>query len=54
LLFTLSPDAAKRLLRKKPRHFYPIGEITPGKQGLRLVDRNGKEKSVVLKGYRHF
>lgn len=53
LLFTVSPGAAKRIL-KRNYGFFPIGEITEIRYGLRLVDKQGREKSPQLKGFRHF
>lgn len=54
LLFTLSRNEARRLLKKNPLHFKPIGEITDKRRGLRLVDKKGKENILQPKGFRHF
>ncbi len=54
LLFTLSREEAKRILRKKLANFKPIGEITEQKFGLRLIDKKGREKKITLKGFAHF
>lgn len=54
LLFTMSCKEAKRLMAKDPSHFRPIGEITEKKYGLKLVDKEGKEKAVSPKGFTHF
>jgi len=50
LLFTMPADRLKML----PKGFYPIGEISHGKEGITLVDSSGKKKRVSLKGYTHF
>jgi thiamine-monophosphate kinase len=54
LLFTLSPHDAKKLFRKHPLGFKVIGEIVDAAYGLKLFDKNNREKIVKLKGYRHF
>lgn len=54
LLFTMSPEEAKRLLGKKPTLFKSIGEIVDKKYNLRLVDKKGREKIIKPKGFRHF
>lgn len=54
LLFTLSPSWAKKLVGKKDSRFRCIGEITDKKYGLRLVDKNGREKDLKPKGFTHF
>lgn len=51
LLFTVSPKAANRLLKKKV--FRPIGEITQD-PGLRLIDKRSRERPITPKGYAHF
>lgn len=54
LLFTLSPLEAKRVLKKNPFLFQPIGEIAKKKYGLRMVDKRGREKIIRARGFRHF
>ena len=54
LLFTLSPHDTKKLFRKHPLGFKVIGEIVDAAYGLKLFDKNNREKIVKLKGYRHF
>jgi thiamine-monophosphate kinase len=54
LLFTLSRNKAKRLLRNNPMHFKPIGEITDKIYGLRLIDKRGRQHKITPKGFRHF
>jgi len=55
LLFTLSYDEAQKLLQQKRANlFKPIGEIIDKKQGLRLVDKRGREKIIKPGGFRHF
>lgn len=50
LLFTMPADKLKML----PKDFYPVGEISSGKEGITLVDSSGKRKRVKPKGYTHF
>ncbi|MFH1202362.1 MAG: thiamine-phosphate kinase [Candidatus Omnitrophota bacterium] len=54
LLFTASRSEAKKIIQKRPLSFKPIGEIFDKRFGLRLVDKNGKEKIIQPKGFRHF
>ena len=55
LIFTMPHSQAKRLLqRERASIFKPIGEIVKGKMGLRLIDKQGREKIVKPKGFRHF
>ncbi|MDD4939135.1 MAG: thiamine-phosphate kinase [Candidatus Omnitrophica bacterium] len=54
LIFTMSAAEAKKLFRAKPDWISLIGEITDQASGLRLLDKNGKEKAVRPKGFRHF
>jgi len=54
LLFTLSAPEAKRLLRKKEKLFKPIGNIVSADYGLRLIDKNSREKIIKPRGFRHF
>jgi thiamine-monophosphate kinase len=54
LLWTLPRNQAQKLLIKKLGNFSPIGEIISQKQGLRLIDKRGKEKPLAIKGFRHF
>ena len=53
LLFTLSVKEARRLLQKS-KDFMPIGKIVRQKPGLRLVDKQGREKKLKPEGFRHF
>ena len=53
LLFTLSRKEGEKLLKRNTR-FYPIGEISAKKGGLRMVDKKAREKSIVPGGFRHF
>lgn len=53
LLFTLSPQKAKKLLATKEFPFYRIGEIDDGK-GLRLRNKEGQIKVFSNKGFQHF
>lgn len=58
LLFTLSPQEAKRLLRAKPEGIRialtQIGQIRDKKLGVRLITREGREKVFGEVGFRHF
>lgn len=54
MLFTASRSEAKKIIQKRPLSFKPIGEIFDKRFGLRLVDKNGKEKIIQPKGFRHF
>ncbi|MCU0652113.1 MAG: thiamine-phosphate kinase [Candidatus Omnitrophica bacterium] len=54
LLFTMSRTQAKKLLLKQSRAFYPLGEITGKIGSLKLIRKNGKEKNIEKKGFRHF
>lgn len=54
LLFTMPERSAEKLLKIRPKDFTPIGRITDRRLGLRLIDKKNKEKSISLKGFRHF
>lgn len=54
LLFTLSSRQAKKLSKKNPLQFKPIGEIMDKRYGLKLIGKNSKELNIALKGFRHF
>lgn len=54
LLFTMPPGDAGKLLRRKDPLFSPIGEIVDRSRGLKLIDKNGKVKTLAVKGFRHF
>ncbi len=54
LLFTLSQQEAKRLYAKAVSGFKPIGEIVERSQGLRLIDKKGRENVITPGGFRHF
>jgi len=54
LLFTMPQDQAKRLFAKGLTNFKPIGEIRHKKYGLRLLDSQGREKIIKVKGFQHF
>ncbi len=58
LLFTMRPGEAQRLIRdhsakKGKAEIFVIGEITGKKQGMRLIDRNGRASRLKVMGYRH-
>lgn len=54
LLFSLSVKEARRLMAPKFNIFHPIGHITGKKQGLHLIDKNGCDRVIKPRGYRHF
>lgn len=54
LLFTMPKKEAERLLRKKPKFFKAIGEVKNKKYGLRLIDKNNRERIPNPKGFQHF
>lgn len=57
LLFTISASGARKLLKKWKNKKAPItivGEIIRGKQKVELVDKFGKIKKLIPKGYEHF
>ncbi|MDI6605730.1 MAG: thiamine-phosphate kinase [Candidatus Omnitrophota bacterium] len=54
LLFTLPLEEARRLIRKKMKFIRPIGEIRARSYGLRLIDKNNREKILEPRGFRHF
>ncbi len=54
LLFTLSKEEAKKLLKDNPLRFNLIGEIVQRKYGLKLIDRKGRERTIQVKGFQHF
>lgn len=54
LLFTLSPQEAKKLVLKRLPGYKPIGQIMGKGYGLKIVDRSGKEKAAKPRGFRHF
>ncbi|MDD2689429.1 MAG: thiamine-phosphate kinase [Candidatus Omnitrophica bacterium] len=54
LLFTLSRSDARKLLNKKDSRFRCIGQITAKKYGIRLIDKNGRERNLKPRGFTHF
>ena len=54
LLFTLSRKEARKLFKKRPVEFKPIGEIMPKKYGFKLIDRKERSLNIIPKGFRHF
>ncbi len=54
LLFTVSRDQAKKIIKNKRYRFSIIGEIMPKAFGLRLVNRKFEYAPVKTKGFRHF
>ena len=56
LLFTLSPNEARRLFRSKnklKRLFSPLGVITEG-GGIVLINSKGKQNKILPRGFVHF
>jgi thiamine-monophosphate kinase len=54
LLFTMPRKEAGKLIALRPGVFHPIGYITDKKSGLRLIDRNCRERVIIPRGYKHF
>jgi thiamine-monophosphate kinase len=55
LLFTVSAEDGRALLKERPARFFLVGEITGRQFGFKLIDKNGREKALaVSSGYRHF
>jgi len=54
LLFTMPPQEAARLIRKKLKFIHLIGAIVKQGCGLILVDRKNKGETIQAKGFRHF
>ncbi len=55
LLFTISPEQAKKLLKaKRNRIFSPIGEVVDKNQGLSLFDEKREKIELKSRGFRHF
>ncbi|MDP8213001.1 MAG: thiamine-phosphate kinase [Candidatus Zapsychrus exili] len=55
LIFTLSPEKAEELKKtKSPFKFSQVGEITASKGRCLMLDKRGKKRSVLDKGYVHF
>ncbi len=54
LLFTLSREEAGRLLEKKLKNFFPIGQVWDKKYGVKLLGRSNSEIDFSQDGFRHF
>jgi len=54
LLFTLPVKEAKRLIATQNKLYQGIGQIVSSEYGLRLIDRNFKERKVKIEGFQHF
>jgi len=54
LLFTMPRKEAGKLIALRSGVFHPIGHITEKKSGLRLIDRNCRERLIIPRGYKHF
>jgi len=53
LLFTMSPDAAGRLTAGEGGSYYAIGEVTRASDGMRITGKDGRERKLEMKGYKH-
>jgi len=54
LLFTMPLKEARKLSAKRMDIFKPFGEITEKKNGIKLIDKKGRERTLKVKGFRHF
>jgi thiamine-monophosphate kinase len=54
LLFTVSAQDGRKILKNRPARFFLVGTITEKKYGLKLIDKNGRERPLKSAGYRHF
>ena len=56
LLFTLDPRKAERLkkMKIKDMEFFPIGEIVHKREKVRMLDCQGNQSEVEVKGFAHF
>lgn len=54
LLFSLSLNEAKRLIKSGNKGFKAIGEIRPRQEGISIISRDSKARELVAKGYQHF
>lgn len=54
LLFSLSVKEANRLIASGQKIYSAIGQITDRRNGMKLIDRNCKEKALRPLGYCHF
>lgn len=54
LLFTASRNEANRISKNKELKVRPIGEVVKKVHGLKLLDRNYKQRDISPKGYKHF
>lgn len=54
LLFTMPVSDAKRLVSSGIKTYQPIGEITPKRYGVRLLDERRRERPLRRCGFRHF
>ena len=54
LLFTLSPQEARKIYRRRLINFKPIGKIVDREYGFSMISKKGREEVIIRKGYRHF
>ncbi|MDD5155756.1 MAG: thiamine-phosphate kinase [Candidatus Omnitrophica bacterium] len=54
LLFTMPIKEARKMLASDRDIFHPIGHITEKRRGLRLIDKDLREKTLAPRGYKHF
>jgi thiamine-monophosphate kinase len=54
LIFTLSAEQSRVLLRRKDMVFFCVGEIVSDVSGINLLSDRGILKKIPMKGYQHF
>jgi len=57
LLFTMDVKEARKLFRGMGQDefkYFIIGEITHKREGMRLIEKEGRESALKMEGYRHF
>jgi len=54
LLFTVSSEQAKKIVRDRRFKFFPIGEIVNGRCGIKLFNQKGRQMRILKTGFRHF
>jgi len=54
LLFTVSKNEARKIMKLKMSNFYAIGEILDQSAGFNIVDKVKRHKPLRPKGFRHF
>ncbi|HLD40886.1 MAG TPA: thiamine-phosphate kinase [Candidatus Omnitrophota bacterium] len=54
LLFSLPLKEARRLIKSGNKIFKAIGEIRPGREGVKIISRDSKARELTARGYQHF